>query len=68
MKDIYMKDVTSNKQKPQEEGERAEEMWQMTAKMRSRDVEQRTAQMERTNSMSRVSAGEKPRMEVRFQE
>ena len=56
LKDIYEKDVTSSKQKPQEEGERIEEMWQRTAKRRSGDVEQLTAQRERTNSRSRVSA------------
>ena len=41
LKDIYEKDVTSSKQKPQEEGERIEDMWQMTAKRRTGDVEQR---------------------------
>ena len=40
-------DVTSSKQKPQEENERIDEMWQMTAKTRSRAVEQLTAQRER---------------------
>ena len=40
----------------------------MTAKMRSRNVEQVTAQRERTNSRSRVSAEGKPRKEVRFQD
>ena len=54
MMDIYEKDVTLSKQKPQEEGERVEEMWQMTAKRRSGDVEQVTAQREKTNSRSRV--------------
>ena len=67
-KDIYEKDVTSSKQKPQKEGERIEEMWQMTAKRRTGDVEQRSAQIERTNSRSRVTAEGKPRNEVRLQE
>ena len=43
-------------------------MWQMTAKRRTGDVEQRSAQRERTNSRSRVTAEGKPRKGVRFQE
>ena len=56
LKVIYEKNVTSSKQKPQDEGEHTEEMWQMTAKLRTGDVEQRSAQREMTNSRSRVTA------------
>ena len=40
----------------------------MTDKSRSGDAEQLTAQRERTNSRSRVTAEGKPRNEVRLQE
>ena len=40
----------------------------MKAKRRTGDVEQRSAQRERTNSRSRVTAEGKPRNEVSFQE